>query len=116
MPVRSPITHLATHEVTNQPPPLEDFNPFETDLALQEVITNSDAAKFAEKLTKFGEQVGSSQMQEWAVQANENPPQHKPYDRYGHRIDEVEFHPADITSDSHSAASVGLSLITGTAA
>jgi len=94
MPVRSPITHLATHEVTNQPPLLEDFNPFETDLALKEVITNSDAAKFAEKLTRFGEQVGSTKMQEWAVQANENPPQHKPYDRYGHRIDEVEFHPA----------------------
>ena len=94
MPVRSPVTRLATHEVTNQPPSLEDFNPFEADLALKELIASLGSAKLAHKLSRFGEQVGSAQMQEWAIQANENPPKHRPYDRYGHRIDEVHFHPA----------------------
>jgi putative acyl-CoA dehydrogenase len=91
---RSPRAHLATHEVTNQPPPLEDVNLYAADEILRSACAWSGAEKHQERLTKFGAQVGSAEAQHWAVQANRVPPLFQPYDRYGRRIDEVEFHPA----------------------
>jgi putative acyl-CoA dehydrogenase len=48
----------------------------------------------AERLSAFGARAGSAETAVWAMQANGNPPQLKAFDRYGRRIDEVEFHPA----------------------
>src|SRR5262249_48918086 len=47
-----------------------------------------------ERLSTFGARTGSAETAAWAMQANGNPPQLKAFDRYGQRIDEVEFHPA----------------------
>jgi putative acyl-CoA dehydrogenase len=91
---RNPRTHLATHEVTNQPPPLEDVNLYTSDAILTSACTWSGAATHAERLTRFGARVGSAEAQAWSVQANRTPPMFQPYDRFGRRIDEVEFHPA----------------------
>lgn len=91
---RNPRTHLATHDVSNQPPPLEDVNLFTADEILRSAVQWSGAGSHTERLTKFGAQVGSAETQAWAVQANRTPPIFMPYDRYGRRIDEVEFHPA----------------------
>ena len=44
-------------------------------------------------LADLGRLAGSEQAQEWGRVANENPPKLRTHDRYGHRIDEVEFHP-----------------------
>ena len=88
-----PRTRLATHAVTNQPPPLADYNAFSSDTALQQALVREGGAWGADRLSVYGELVGGELM-EIGFQANENPPQLKTFDRYGQRIDEVEFHPA----------------------
>ncbi len=52
------------------------------------------ATSHAARLVAFGAQVGAAETQALAVQANRVAPMFLPYDRFGHRIDEVEFHPA----------------------
>ncbi|TFV45409.1 acyl-CoA dehydrogenase family protein [Blastococcus sp. TF02A_35] len=84
----------ATHEVTNQVPPLVGHDPIAGDAALAEAcVRHADAATLA-SLGDLGRLAGSEQAQEWGRLANENPPRLRTHDRYGHRIDEVEFHPA----------------------
>ncbi len=89
-----PRTMLETHEVTNQPPPFENVNLFTSDLALQHALGHAGGAAHAGRLAEFGARTGSAEVADWAMQANRNPPQLKSFDRYGQRIDEVEFHPA----------------------
>ncbi len=89
-----PRTELETHSVTNQPPPFEDINLFTSDVALQEALGHARGAQHAPRLTEFGARTGSAEVAEWAMQANKNTPTLKAFDRYGQRIDEVEFHPA----------------------
>src|SRR5215472_1224838 len=89
-----PRTQLETHEVTNQPPPFEDVNIFTSDIALREAVIRAGGGAHSGRLEAFGARCGSSEVGEWAMQANKNPPQLKSFDRYGQRIDEVEFHPA----------------------
>jgi putative acyl-CoA dehydrogenase len=84
----------ATHEVTNQVPPLTGHDPIAGDAVLAEAcIRHADAATLA-SLAELGRLAGSEQAQDWGRLANENPPKLRTHDRYGHRIDEVEFHPA----------------------
>jgi putative acyl-CoA dehydrogenase len=83
----------ATHEVTNQVPPLVGHDPIAGDAALAEAcVRHADAATLA-SLADLGRLAGSEQAQEWGRAADENPPRLRTHDRYGHRIDEVEFHP-----------------------
>ncbi|MDX3573367.1 acyl-CoA dehydrogenase family protein [Streptomyces sp. ID05-47C] len=88
----------STHTVTNQPPPLLGHDVYGTDQALVAAVERHldpellDEAR--SELSALGRAAGSAQLQEWAVQANENPPRLRTHDRYGHRIDEVDFHPA----------------------
>ncbi|HEX3707925.1 MAG TPA: isovaleryl-CoA dehydrogenase [Mycobacteriales bacterium] len=84
----------ATHDVTNQPPPLVDYDVFGTDLALVEGVQRHQAGWAVEQLSELGHRAGSAEAQEWGRLANVNPPKLVTHDRYGHRIDEVEFHPA----------------------
>ncbi|MGW2743123.1 acyl-CoA dehydrogenase family protein [Streptomyces sp. NPDC001450] len=88
----------STHTVTNQPPPLVGYDVFSADRALVEAVerhTDPDVlAEVRDELSVLGRASGSAQVQEWGVQANEHPPRLHTHDRYGHRIDEVEFHPA----------------------
>ncbi|MFF8904629.1 acyl-CoA dehydrogenase family protein [Streptomyces olivaceoviridis] len=88
----------STHTVTNQPPPLAGYDLFTADRALAEAVdryTGADVLKEVRaELSALGRAAGSAQLQEWAVQANEHPPRLRSHDRYGHRIDEVDFHPA----------------------
>lgn len=93
MPIYKPRTELETHEVTNQPPPFEDVNLFTSDRALQHALGHAGGAMHTARLSEFGARAGSSEVAEWAMQANKNTPQLKSFDRYGQRIDEVEFHP-----------------------
>jgi len=94
MSVLRPRNRLATHDVANQPPPFEDVNLFRSDVALQAAVAAAGGETHAERLSAFGARAGSAETAVWAVQANQNPPQLKAFDRYGRRIDEVEFHPA----------------------
>ena len=82
-----------THEVTNQTPPLTGHNVAD-DAVLLEGLRREGAEWHAEDLHRLGRLVGSAQAQEWAEQANVNEPVLRTHDRYGHRVDEVDFHPA----------------------
>ncbi|MDE2463900.1 MAG: acyl-CoA dehydrogenase family protein, partial [Alphaproteobacteria bacterium] len=89
-----PQSQLETHEVTNQPPPFEDIDLFNSDLVLREAVLRAGAEQHLSRLGDFGRRVGSAQTIAWAFQANRNVPQLQNFDRYGQRLDEVEFHPA----------------------
>jgi putative acyl-CoA dehydrogenase len=88
----------STHAVTNQVPPLVDYDVFGQDTALAEAFARHIGPAVAEEataeLTALGRVAGSARAQEWGAQANAHPPVLRTHDRYGHRIDEVEFHPA----------------------
>ncbi|MEE1756582.1 acyl-CoA dehydrogenase family protein [Streptomyces sp. SP18CS02] len=87
-----------THTVTNQAPPLVGYDVFTADRALTEAVERHLPTGLLDEargeLSSLGTTAGSSQAQEWGTQANENPPKLRTHDRYGHRIDEVDFHPA----------------------
>ncbi|WP_432156276.1 acyl-CoA dehydrogenase family protein [Streptomyces sp. bgisy153] len=88
----------STHSVINQPPPLIGYDVYGADRALVAAVERHlDPAVLGEarsELSALGRAAGSAQLREWAVQADENPPRLHTHDRYGRRIDEVEFHPA----------------------
>jgi putative acyl-CoA dehydrogenase len=85
---------VGTHLVANQPPPLADFNVFEADTPLVEAVKREGAEWAFERISAVGEFAGSAEAQELGRLANENGPRLKTHDRYGNRVDEVEFHPA----------------------
>src|SRR2546423_6040146 len=78
----------------NQPPPLVDYNLFESDAPLRESLEREGAAWAQELVGDLGSLAGTQQAIDWGFQANANPPQLRTHDRFGNRIDEVEFHPA----------------------
>jgi len=82
------------YQVTNQPPPLEPYNLLQTDRVLGEAIEREKAGWAAAELTALGKTLGEPETVRLGFLANENPPVLRAFDRYGHRVDEVEFHPA----------------------
>ncbi|HEU5033621.1 MAG TPA: isovaleryl-CoA dehydrogenase [Mycobacteriales bacterium] len=84
----------STHEVRNQVPPLVDYDVFGADLALVEGVSRYDAGWAGERLGTLGRLAGTEEAQAWGRQANDYPPVLHTVDRYGNRVDEVEFHPA----------------------
>ncbi|NNL65831.1 MAG: isovaleryl-CoA dehydrogenase, partial [Myxococcales bacterium] len=82
-----------THTVDNQPPPLE-ANLFAGDAALREGLAREGAAWAEARVAAFGAILGSAESQALGRDANRNAPELQTHDRFGHRIDEVEFHPA----------------------
>ncbi|MBP7453147.1 MAG: isovaleryl-CoA dehydrogenase [Ottowia sp.] len=82
-----------THDVFNQPAPLADINLFDTNRALQDALRFNAKNADTQRLHSLGAVVGSAEMQDHARLANAHLPQLRTHDRYGHRIDEVEFHP-----------------------
>jgi Acyl-CoA dehydrogenases len=79
------------HEVFNQPPPLEDYNPFDSDRPLIEALRREGAEWAEGRARELGAICGSHQTIRWGFEANEKKPELRTHDRYGHRIDEVEF-------------------------
>ncbi|MEU0086692.1 acyl-CoA dehydrogenase family protein [Streptomyces sp. NPDC006274] len=88
----------STHTVTNQAPPLVGYDVFTADRALREAVDRHVAPEVRDEargeLSRLGRTAGSAQAQEWGAQANDFPPRLRTHDRYGNRIDEVDFHPA----------------------
>ena len=82
------------HEVTNQPPPLVNYNLFESDPPLRESLEREGAWWAHHMVHELGQLAGTEEAIAWGFQANSNPPQLHTHDRFGNRIDEVEFHPA----------------------
>jgi putative acyl-CoA dehydrogenase len=79
---------------TNQPPPLVDYNLFEQDAPLRESLERENASWAHDLVSELGALAGTQKAIEWGFQANANPPQLRTHNRFGDRIDEVEFHPA----------------------
>ncbi|MFF8394058.1 acyl-CoA dehydrogenase family protein [Streptomyces sp. NPDC016172] len=88
----------STHTVTNQVPPLVGYDVFSADRALAAAVDRHLEPDLRDEvlgeLTALGRTSGSAQVQEWGRMANENPPRLLTHDRYGNRVDEVEFHPS----------------------
>ncbi|WP_344873067.1 acyl-CoA dehydrogenase family protein [Allokutzneria multivorans] len=86
-----PHGDFATHQVSNQPAALADFDALACDPALTSTIADT---KLLEQLHGAGRLAGSEQAREHGRLANENPPVLRTHDRWGNRVDEVEFHPS----------------------
>ncbi|MFJ8912636.1 acyl-CoA dehydrogenase family protein [Amycolatopsis sp. NPDC102389] len=82
----------STHEVTNQVPPLAEYD-VAADPALLEGLERAGAGWAVAEVHALGRLAGSEQAQEWGRLVNENEPVLRTHDRVGNRIDEVEFHP-----------------------
>jgi len=83
-----------THDVANQPPPLADHDIAAADQGLLTAISEYGAGWVGPALRELGVEAGSAQVMELARLANAHSPVLRTHDRYGNRIDEVEFHPA----------------------
>jgi putative acyl-CoA dehydrogenase len=79
-------------EVTNQPPPLENYNLLSSDTVLGEALARENAAWASTDVRALGHWLGTAEMIAAGADANLNTPVLKSFDRYGHRIDEVDFH------------------------
>jgi putative acyl-CoA dehydrogenase len=82
-----------THEVFNQSPPLTGYDVAD-DPAMLGALHREGAGWAQDAVRELGLLAGSARAQELGRQANENPPVLRTHDRFGHRVDEVEFHPA----------------------
>jgi len=85
---------MATHEVTNQPPPLVDHDPWARNRPLRDALAQLLPGHDTGALAALGAECGSAAMLEHARLANVRPPLLRSHDRFGHRIDQVEFHPS----------------------
>jgi putative acyl-CoA dehydrogenase len=82
-----------THTVENQAPPLAPYDLWRTDRALREAVAREGGGWAERELAAYGP-VAGGELMELGFAANENKPKLKLFDRYGHRLDEVEFHPS----------------------
>ncbi len=83
-----------THDITNQVPPLTDYNLYATDAALQAAVAAFGAGWHATTLHRQGARLGEAEVQAWAEAANRHAPELQSFDSQGNRIDHVEFHPS----------------------
>lgn len=88
------MARFVTHEVTNQVPALADYNAWAGDRILRATVSREGAAWVGEQAQALGAQVGSATLQHHAHQANRYVPELRTHDRFGQRIDVVDYHPA----------------------
>ncbi|MBW3659568.1 MAG: acyl-CoA dehydrogenase family protein, partial [Actinobacteria bacterium] len=84
----------ATHQVLNQSGRTPDHDAYSADVTLRGVTDRYDLGWAEERFRRLGEVAGSQRVEDLARQANRHDPELVPFDRYGHRVDAVEFHPA----------------------
>jgi putative acyl-CoA dehydrogenase len=85
---------LDIRATANQAPPLVDHNAVISDLALVEAVTRHASAEVLDDIAPVGALASSAEAREHGLLANRHEPRLVPYDRYGNRVDEVEFHPS----------------------
>ncbi len=84
----------STHDVLNQPPALENYNLYQADSALQEAVMRGQAQWAQDDIQAMGALAGKAETIELGFLANAHKPQFQPHDRFGHRIDLVDYHAA----------------------
>lgn len=85
---------MTTHEVTNQPPPRVDLDEYAQNRPLSEAVEVFGAAWSTDHLHRVGAHVGTEQFQRDAATAHRIPPTLRTHDRWGRRVDEVDYDPA----------------------
>lgn len=85
---------MSTHEVVNQAPLRAGINEFSTNVPLVESVRQYDAGWALDDLARVGELVGTEQFQQDAERANRFEPQLRTHDRWGNRVDEVDYDPS----------------------
>lgn len=83
---------MKTHEVLNQPPELPEYDLWSTDPVLADAVAREGGGWANEHLAGFGKRVGREDVRSWGFASNVNEPVLHSHDRFGHRIDNVEFH------------------------
>ncbi|WP_225033859.1 isovaleryl-CoA dehydrogenase [Paraburkholderia sp. XV] len=83
-----------THEVTNQVPPLANYNLFSSDAALAAAVGREGAAWHSEALARDGGALTTPDVLALADLANRHTPELASFSPRGERIDALEFHPA----------------------
>jgi len=83
----------STHQVANQAQPASGYDAFGGDAVLRSAIER-EAPWAASRCAALGAVVGDENVQELARLANRHTPELKTHDRFGNRIDWVEFHPS----------------------
>ena len=89
-----PLTDRRTHDVRNQPPPLLDVNLFDADPALQEALEREGAGWAVDRVRDCGAVAGSAEAHDHGRRAERNAPRLQTHDRFGHRVDRVEYDPS----------------------
>jgi putative acyl-CoA dehydrogenase len=79
---------------SNQPPALVDHNVVTGDHALSEAVVRHASSQTLADLEALGAEAGTEVAREHGMLANRFHPELTPYDRFGNRVDEVEFHPS----------------------
>ncbi len=77
----------------NQPPPLAGYDLFSENRPLVEALEREGGGAWRERAETLGRELGGEPL-EWGRLANEHPPVLRTHDRYGNRVDEIEFHPS----------------------
>jgi putative acyl-CoA dehydrogenase len=84
----------STHEITNQVPELHGYNLFSTDPVLTSGLHRAQAGWHEPALARMGARLGDKEVLRLGELANRHPPELHTHDRFGNRIDTVEFHPS----------------------
>jgi putative acyl-CoA dehydrogenase len=113
LPDRGPVHESAprqTHEVFNQAPLFEGIDLYSSNVALVEAVQREGAGWVTDEAREVGAFAGSAEAIELGRLANENVPVLRTHDRFGNRIDQVDYHPAYhrfmATSISHGLHSI----------
>ena len=93
LPTATTPDRYSTHVVKNQAGPAAGFNAFDGDVVLTSAVER-EAPWAASRCSELGRVAGDEAVQELARLANRHLPELKTHDRYGNRIDWVEFHPS----------------------
>jgi len=93
MPPDAPRSEFDTHEVFNQPAALTDYNPFDRHPALREALRREGGGDFESKVRQFAD-LAAGEIAPLGFDANEFTPRLRTHDRFGRRIDRVEYHPS----------------------
>jgi putative acyl-CoA dehydrogenase len=89
-----PVRDTTRKNDWNQPPALTGYSAWETDVLLRECVEQNGGGWIAGRAAELGALVGSERLQRLADDANRYVPELKTHDRYGNRIDAVDYHPA----------------------
>ena len=88
------LLYPPTHPVTNQVQPLENYNVFSSNQALRDALKFNAPGMDTSEFVALGEKLGRAEFQTHARLANVYTPVLHAHDRFGRRIDQVEFHPS----------------------